>query len=158
MPIEIERKFLVTGTDWKQSPSLLLRQGYLSCAKERTVRIRVAGSQAFLTIKGATSGASRQEFEYGIPLDEAQQMLLFCEHPIIEKRRYLFEYDGLTWEIDEFLGDNQGLVVAEVELESEGQIFGRPSWIGAEVTEDPRYFNSNLVINPYSSWDVTTPG
>ncbi|MBS1198792.1 MAG: hypothetical protein H6R18_2577 [Proteobacteria bacterium] len=154
MAIEIERKFLVTGTAWKSSHSILLSQGYLNRAKERTVRIRIACDQAFLTVKGVTTGASRQEFEYEIPLADAQKMLLLCERPIIEKRRYMLEYEGHIWEIDEFLGVNEGLVVAEVELESEDQPFKRPVWLGLEVTNDPRYFNSNLANNPYTNWDV----
>jgi CYTH domain-containing protein len=155
MATEIERKFLVTGTAWKQSPYTLLSQGYLNRAKERTVRIRVAGNQAFITVKGVTTGASRQEFEYEIPVFDAQQMLLLGERPIIEKRRYILEYEGLAWEIDEFLGDNQGLVIAEVELESEAQPFKRPAWLGLEVTDDHRYFNSSLTINPYGTWNAS---
>jgi CYTH domain-containing protein len=129
------------------------RQGYLSSAKERTVRIRTIGDSAFLTIKGLTVGATRSEYEYEIPLADCNAMLdALAEKPIIDKKRYKVPLEGLTWEIDEFFGDNTGLIVAEVELESEGQTFRKPEWVGEEVTADPRYFNSNLIKHPYSKW------
>lgn len=118
----------------------------------RTVRIRVAGEIAMLTIKSLTTNASRAEFEYKIPLDDAREMLEFCEQPLIEKNRHLVEVEGMTWEIDEFLGVNQGLVVAEIELEAEDQKFTLPEWVGEEVTDDHRYFNSSLSSAPYSTW------
>lgn len=150
---EIERKFLVTGDNWRSAHAKLLRQGYLSTDKHRTVRVRVSGESAFLTIKGLTSGATRQEFEYPIPVDDANEMLdELCQPPLIEKRRHVVRVDGMTWEIDEFLGENAGLVVAEVELQDEDQTFNRPAWLGDEVTEDPRYYNANLVLQPYSKW------
>lgn len=150
---EIERKFLVTGDRWRSDEAKLLRQGYLSTDKHRTVRVRVSGESAYLTIKGLTHGATRREFEYPIPVNDANEMLdKLCQPPLIEKRRYVVRRDGLTWEIDEFLGENEGLVVAEVELQDEDQAFGRPEWLGEEVTEDPRYYNANLVQKPYSSW------
>lgn len=153
MPEEIERKFLVISEDWKAGEAQVYRQGYLSRAKECTVRVRTAGGQGFLTIKGESRGARRAEYEYRIPPADAQQMLeTLCAHPLIEKRRYRVEFEGFTWEVDEFLGANQGLVVAEIELAREDQIFPRPPWVGAEVTGNPRYYNSNLVAQPYSAW------
>lgn len=150
---EIERKFLVTGGGWRTSSPQRLRQGYLSTVKERTVRIRVAGDRATVTIKGLTQGVTRREFEFAIPVDEADEMLdHLCERPLIEKRRHLVEHGGLTWEIDEFLGDNDGLVVAEVELASEDEEIPRPEWLGDEVSDDPRYYNASLVENPFSRW------
>lgn len=153
MATEIERKFLVKGTPWRQGAGTRYSQGYLSREKERTVRVRVAGEKAFLTIKGLSRGASRAEFEYGIPVADAEQLLKLCDGPIIEKNRYVIEHAGATWEVDEFLGDNAGLVVAEIELQSEDQQFERPSWVGAEVTHEQRYFNSSLVTHPYAKWD-----
>lgn len=152
MPTEIERKFLVTGTKWRQGDSMRLYQGYLSRAKERTVRVRLAGEKAFLTIKGISKGASRAEFEYEIPVVDAEQLLKLCDGPLIEKVRHVVVYKGLKWEVDEFFGENTGLVVAEVELEREDQPFEKPDWVGQEVTHDPRYFNSSLAINPYRTW------
>jgi CYTH domain-containing protein len=152
MPTEIERKFLVTGSEWRQAKGSHVRQGYLNRDKERTVRVRLAGEKAFLTIKGLSDGASRDEFEYEIPVTQAEQLLSLCDGPILHKVRHVVEYSGLIWEVDEFLGENEGLVVAEVELEREDQPFQRPSWLGQEVTDDPRYFNSNLCTNPYSKW------
>src|SRR5262245_40362257 len=147
---EIERKYLVEGDQWSSGKGTTYRQGYLSTVKERTVRVRLAGDKAFLTIKGLTQGATRSEYEYEIPARDAEEMLdKLCERPLIEKRRYKVEHAGLTWEVDEFFGDNQGLVVAEVELKSEGQAIELPAWIGKEVTDDPRYFNANLVKHPY---------
>ena len=152
MATEIERKFLIVGDTWRSAPAVYFCQGYLNRSKERTVRIRVAGEQGFLTIKGATSGASRAEFEYEIPLADAQQMLTLCDGPLIEKYRRKISYAGMLWEVDEFLGDNQGLVVAEVELDDENAECPLPGWIGAEVSHLPRYFNSKLAVHPYSQW------
>ena len=152
MPVEIERKFLVNGSGWRQENGVRISQGYLNRDKERTVRIRLAGEKAFLTIKGLTVGASRVEFEYEIPATHAKQLLKLCDSPILQKIRHTAVLNGLIWEVDEFLGANEGLVVAEVELEREDQSFERPSWLGQEVTEDPRYFNSNLTANPYCQW------
>jgi adenylate cyclase len=152
MAIEIERKFLVTGTDWRQAKGVLFRQGYLSRDKERTVRVRMAGDHAFLTIKGITLKASRAEFEYEIPLDDAEQLLKLCDGPVIQKMRHAVVIKDITWEVDEFMGDNAGLIIAEVELEHEDQPFDRPCWLGTEVTADPRYFNANLSSHPYSTW------
>lgn len=151
---EIERKFLVKGTAWKnQAEGVLYRQGYLNSVKERVVRVRSIGDKAFLTIKGITTDVSRLEFEYEIPFADAKHMLDdLVEKPIIEKRRYKIQQNGLLWEIDEFLGDNQGLVVAEVELQDEQQALNLPDWVGEEVSADPRYFNNNLVAHPYNTW------
>lgn len=154
MGIEIERKFLVNGNAWKSlGEGVLLRQGYLSSAPERVVRVRVEGESAMLTIKGRSTGATRNEWEYPIPLADAQALLdSLCERPIIEKHRYRIAYDGMIWEVDEFLGENVGLVVAEIELASEEQAFAKPEWVGEEVTHDPRYFNANLLRHPFSTW------
>lgn len=152
MAIEIERKFLVVDDSWRGAPAVYFCQGYLSRAKERTVRVRVAGALGYLTIKGVSQGASRAEFEYEIPLADAKQLLLLCDGPVIEKYRRNIEFDGMTWEVDEFLGANQGLVVAEIELVSEDQLFSRPAWVGEEVTDDARYYNSALTVHPFSQW------
>lgn len=151
---EIERKFLIEEDDeWKRVETKAYRQGYLNTTKERTVRVRTIGEKGYLTIKGVTKGATRLEFEYEIAVEDAQQMLdELCERPLIEKTRRKIEYSGFTWEIDEFFGENDGLVIAEIELEDEGQNFDKPSWIKEEVTDDPRYFNANLVKHPYSQW------
>jgi len=154
MAIEIEKKFLllylptsllVNGT--------LIRQGYMINKKNMVARIRLSGDQGFLTIKGATCNASRKEFEYPVPKQDAREMLLlFCKEPLIEKIRYQIQFKGFEWVIDEFSGDNQGLVVAEIELDSIDQPFEKPDWIGKEVTHEPKYFNSNLIEKPYSTW------
>ena len=155
MAIEIERKYLVEGNQWREgAEGSEFRQGYLSTVKERTVRVRVVGDSGYLTVKGITIAATRTEFEYEIPVADATMMLDdLCEQPIIEKYRYLIEWEGLTWEVDEFLGANQGLVIAEVELDDVQQAISLPPWIGAEVTDDPRYFNSNLIAHPFSTWE-----
>lgn len=154
MAQEIERKFLLTGDDWRElAKGTHYRQGYLNSVKERTVRVRTIDDKGFLTIKGITTGATRVEYEYEIPHSECTEMLDdLAEKPIIEKARYKIEFGGFIWEVDEFFGVNKGLVVAEIELESEDQHFEKPSWVGEEVTGDPRYFNSNLVNNPYTTW------
>lgn len=154
MPKEIERKFLVTGEPWRAASSgTTYRQGYLSSHPERSVRVRTDGKKAKLTVKGLTRGATRDEFEYDLPLGDAEAMLdQLCERPLIEKTRYLVPYGGRTWEIDVFQGDNLGLVVAEVELASEDESLALPPWVAREVTDDPRYFNSNLVKNPFKNW------
>ncbi len=158
MAQEIERKFLVKDDSWRSpNPGVLYRQGYLTRQPDLAIRVRLGGDRAWLTLKGATVGVSRLEYEYSIPLGEAQEMLdNLCETPIIEKRRYQVMYEGLTWEIDEFFGENQGLIVAEVELEAEEQAFTPPPWLGVEVSEDPRYYNANLVKFPYSQWEEST--
>jgi len=152
MGIEIERKFLVVGHDWRQAPAVPYAQGYLNRDKQRTVRVRVVQDKAWLTVKGASHGATRAEFEYAIPVADAQQLLALCDGPLVRKLRRVVEHAGATWEIDEFQGDNAGLVVAEIELAAEDQAFEAPPWLGAEVTHDPRYFNSNLAAAPFSNW------
>ena len=154
MAKEIERKFLVRDNTWRgQDGGKRYRQGYLSIVKERTVRVRTTGDKGFITIKGMSVGATRSEYEYEIPLADANEMLdRLCERPLIEKTRYRVSHEGLVWEIDEFEGDNRGLTIAEVELKDETQSVTLPGWIGQEVTGDPRYFNANLVANPFSQW------
>jgi CYTH domain-containing protein len=152
MGTEIERKFLVEGSDWRQGNSVRLTQCYLNRDKHRTVRIRIAGGKAFLTIKSVTQGATRAEFEYEIPVADARQMLKFSDGPIVEKDRHAIVHEGFKWEVDEFLGDNAGLIMAEIELTAEEQPFSRPPWLGREVTHDMRYYNSNLAAHPYSEW------
>ena len=154
MPVEIERKFLVRGDDWRAlGTGMTYRQGYLSTVPERSVRVRLVRDKGYLTIKGIAVGVSRVEYEYEIPADEAGELLdNLCEHPLIEKTRYRIDCNDLTWEIDEFEGDNAGLVVAEVELETVDQAIALPDWIGEEVTGDARYYNASLVSNPYTQW------
>ncbi|MDJ0962277.1 MAG: CYTH domain-containing protein [Acidimicrobiia bacterium] len=154
MGTEIERKYLVVGDAWRAlGQGMTFRQGYLSTVKERTVRVRVVGDVGTLTIKGLTVGTTRAEYEYPIPVDDANQMLdTLCEEPVIDKTRFIVEHDGMTWEIDEFDGANAGLIVAEVELDSEDQTIELPEWIGDEVSHDPRYFNANLIAHPYTEW------
>ena len=154
MGVEIERKFLLSGDGWRQlGEPVLLRQGYLCSDPERTVRVRIEGETGALTIKSKGSGVRRGEWEYPIPLPEAQELLdTLCERPLVEKYRRRIEHAGFTWEVDEFLGENAGLVVAEIELPSEDTVFDRPDWIGREVSGDRRYYNSSLIRFPYSQW------
>ena len=151
---EIERKFLVRDDSFRSlAQGTRYRQGYLNSVKERVVRVRTIDDKGFLTIKGITTGATRAEYEYEIPVKEAEAMLdELCEQPLIEKNRYKIAHKGFVWEVDEFFGENQGLIFAEVELESEDQQFDKPDWITDEVTGDPKYFNSNLIQNPYKNW------
>ncbi len=154
MGVEIERKFLLVGDAWRTlGEPVLLRQGYLSSNPDRTVRVRIEGGQGSMTIKGRSVGATRAEWEYPIPLLDATELLdRLCEQPLIEKFRRRIALGGHIWEVDEFLGANQGLVVAEIELASENQAFDKPDWVGAEVTDDRRYFNSSLIRHPFSNW------
>lgn len=155
MAKEIEKKFLVVGDKWREgAKGTHYRQGYLNSVKERTVRIRTINDKAFLTVKGLTVSCTRMEFEYEIPYEDCVKMLdELAEKPIIEKTRYKIPAgNGLTWEIDEFHGVNEGLIVAEIEIPSEDAEFTKPDWIGEEVSSDPRYFNSNLVAHPYTTW------
>lgn len=156
MGIEIERKFLVTGDSWRQGArGSLYCQGYLSTAKERTVRVRIAENRGFITVKGESAGSVRAEYEYEIPVGHAREMLdHICEKPLVEKTRYRMEFNGSTWEIDEFWGENEGLIVAEIELADKLDRFDLPPWAGLEVTDDPRFQNSQLVRNPYRKWNV----
>jgi len=154
MPKEIERKFLLKNDNWKSqfTSRKIIKQGYLSTQKERTVRVRVLGKKGFLTIKGKTVGMTRLEFEYEIPVQEAEELLLLCQKPLIEKERFIVSIGKLNWEIDIFEGDNEGLELAEVELENEDQVVEVPDWVGEEVTFDNRYFNSSLVKLPFKDW------
>lgn len=154
MPKEIERKFLLANDGWRGlAQGLHICQGYLAAEPECAVRARIAGERAWIGIKGRNVGATRLEFEYPVPLEDARLMLeRLAKRPLIEKTRYAIPYHGLTWEVDEFSGDNQGLIIAEVELKDERQSFVKPGWIGPEVTGDPRYYNSNLVENPFKNW------
>lgn len=151
---EIERKFLVRHDDWRNLASgTRVRQGYLASSQDATARVRSAGEVGFLTVKGTLTGITRREFEYEIPVAEADAMLnALCGKRIVEKTRYRIEYAGLVWEVDEFHGANAGLVVVEVELEREDQPFTKPPWVGDEVTMDPRYANSALAVRPYRDW------
>ncbi|WPR72059.1 CYTH domain-containing protein [Flavobacterium sp. NG2] len=154
--IEIERKFLVTSTSYKESAfsKKRIKQGYLSSVPERTVRIRIKEDKAFLTIKGASNatGMSRFEWEKEIPVDEAEKLLLLCEKGIIDKTRFEVKQNQHVFEVDEFYGENEGLVMAEIELKSENESFEKPDWLGEEVTNDKRYYNSYLSQNPFVKW------
>lgn len=152
---EIERKFLVIDESYRTlAKGILYQQGFLNTSKERVVRVRIIGADAFLTMKGISQGAIRTEFEYPIPVEDAKVMLEeMCEKPIIKKYRHIIKLDELVWEVDEFLEENEGLVIAEVELQYETQKLIIPEWIGEEVTHDSRYFNANLIANPYKSWN-----
>ena len=156
MAQEIERKFLVATDAWRDQvdPGIAYSQGYIATALEgQSVRVRIAGDTGILTIKGPTTGLSRAEFEYPIPLADAAEMLAtLCMRPLIEKTRHRLSIDQVVWEIDVFHAENEGLIVAEVELEAVDQVVALPDWIGAEVSDDPRYFNSSLVDHPFSSW------
>ena len=155
MAQEIEKKFLVAG-EFKESAKKATRitQGYLSSVPERTVRVRVKGEKGYITVKGIgnDSGASRFEWEKEIPVEDVRDLLKICEPGVIDKTRYLVDCDGHTFEVDEFYGDNEGLVVAEVELGDENEAFTRPSWLGEEVTGDKKYYNSMLMTKPYKNW------
>jgi adenylate cyclase len=161
MGIEIERKFLVTNDDWRATAHAVIpmAQGYIndtaamdSGAQKASVRVRIQGDAAYLNIKSRELGHTRQEFDYPIPVGDARDLLALCVGGLIDKRRHLVHHGGLLWEVDEFLGDNAGLVVAEVELQSADQAFDRPGWAGAEVTDELRYYNLALASHPYSRW------
>lgn len=154
--LEIERKFLVTSDDYKAVASSKKRiiQGYLSSIPERTVRVRIKEDKAYLTIKGSSnaSGMTRFEWEKEIPVDEAQSLLLLCEKGVIDKTRFEIKIGPHTYEVDEFYGENEGLEMAEIELQSETETFEKPDWLGEEVTADKRYYNSYLSKNPFKNW------
>jgi adenylate cyclase len=154
--IEIERKFLVKNDSFKAEAFTQNRiaQGYLSSVPERTVRVRIKAAKGYLTIKGLTNetGMSRFEWEKEIPIDEAKSLLLLCEKGTIDKTRYEVQVGKHIYEVDEFYGDNKGLIIAEIELQSEEEAFEKPDWLGQEVTSDKRYYNSYLSINPYTNW------
>ena len=155
MAIEIERKFLVKSDLWKTSadPGTQYSQGYLVGSKNASVRIRIEGSKAYINIKSATIDITRQEYQYEIPLAEATEMLeTLCEKPLISKIRYHINHDSHLWEIDVFSGDNEGLIVAEIELDNVNEVFSKPEWLGQEVSDDVRYYNVNLVKHPYKDW------
>jgi CYTH domain-containing protein len=151
---EIERKFLVSSHGWRRGvQGAFCRQGYIVACDDHVVRVRVLGEKAYLTIKGRKTGLSCPEYEYPLPLADAQDMLeRICLRPFIEKNRYTLDFNGVVWEIDEFVGENKGLVVAEVELEQEHQVIELPAWVGREVSYDPKYWNINLMKYPYSRW------
>ncbi len=156
MAIEIERKFLVINDSWREvaGPGIPIKQGYLVGGKEASVRVRLQGSTANLNIKSATLGVRRQEFEYAIPLADAEVLLsTLCQRPIIEKVRYLVPYANKQWEVDVFEGDNAGLIVAELELQDEAEPYEPPPWLGEEVSHDPRYYNTCLSQHPYKDWN-----
>ena len=151
--IEIERKYLVVNEQYKAGVPTRILQGYICSEENRVVRIRVKGEKAYITIKNATIGFARNEYEYEIPVADAEAMLHnTCQQPIIDKTRYVLEHKGFTWEVDEFHGDNEGLVVAEIELESKDEEFELPDFVGEEVTGDARYYNACLFQKPYKTW------
>jgi len=154
MGVEIERKFLVKNDNWKTAieKEFNIKQGYLNSHPERTVRIRIKNNKGILTIKGKSIGASRPEYEYEIPLKDAEALIQLCEQPIIEKTRYIVMEQGKQWEVDVFDGDNKGLVVAEIELDREDEQFALPEWADEEVTQDVRYYNSSLIKLPFCRW------
>ncbi len=155
MGIEIEKKFLLRNDAWRKDADAgtAFRQGYLTGSDKASVRVRIEGDNANINIKSATLGITRQEFEYSIPLDDAQSLLdNLCEKPLIEKTRYHLRYVDHVWEIDVFEGENAGLVVAEIELADENEAFARPDWLAEEVSGDPRYYNVSLVKHPFCDW------
>lgn len=153
MTQEIERKFLVCDDSWRGAGSARrMVQGYLSLDPERTVRVRIAGEQAWVTVKGATSGCTRVEHEFEVPQASAEGMLALCLPEVINKTRHEIRVGGHLWEVDEFHGANAGLVVAEIELGEEDEDFEKPQWLGVEVTDDPRYYNASLTERPYSAF------
>lgn len=150
---EIERKFLVKEERWRpKEEGVRIAQGYLSTVPERTVRVRIKGRRGYLTVKGKNEGISRKEFEYEIPLEDAEELLKLSESSILEKRRYRETVEGHIWEVDVFFGENEGLFLAEIELQYENESFKKPEWLGEEVSEDSRYYNSNLSRQPYRKW------
>jgi CYTH domain-containing protein len=153
MATEIERKFLLIAGRWKQGPEgRRMTQGYLSRDPDRTVRVRIVGEKAFMTIKSRRMGISRTEIEFPIALDHARDLMALCFQPVIDKTRHEVMHEGMLWEVDVFHGANEGLVVAEIELPAEDTPFSRPDWIGEEVSQDPRYTNSRLSEQPFQSW------
>ena len=153
MPTEIERKFIVADDSWRNGTTgVRIAQGYLSQDPERTVRVRIGGEMAWLTIKGRTHGITRAEFEYAIPLDDARSLLGLCSPSVIDKTRHEISHAGHLWEVDVFHGENAGLVIAEVELADESISPELPPWVGAEVSAEVRYFNACLAVLPYAKW------
>ena len=163
MALEIERKFLVTGDGWRAAAREVvpMAQGYINDQKamdegamKASVRVRIAGDKAFLNLKSRELGHTRQEFDYAVPVADARALLALCVGGLVDKRRHYVQHEGHLWEVDEFLGDNAGLVVAEIELSSADEAFVRPEWIGAEVTESSRYYNLALATRPYGQWSA----
>jgi adenylate cyclase len=154
MGVEIERKFLLAGDGWRgQGQAIPMRQGYLCSDPERTVRVRIEGARAVITIKSKGNGLRRGEWEYAIPVADAAELLDgLCEQPLVEKTRHRIAIGAHVWEVDEFAGENAGLVVAEIELAAEDEAFDKPDWIGREVSGDRRYYNASLIRSPYSQW------
>ncbi|MDD5229120.1 MAG: CYTH domain-containing protein [Methylococcales bacterium] len=155
MAIEIEHKFLLANDDWREqvSHSVIYKQGYLTSQATSSIRVRISDSQAWLNIKSATIGSQRHEYEYEIPLSDAHEILdNLCLKPVIEKTRHFVRHENHLWEIDEFEGENAGLIVAEIELDALEENFAKPNWVGVEVTQDVRYYNNNLARIPYSQW------
>ena len=155
MALEIERKFLLRDDSWRAQVQLSepMRQGYLSRDEHSAIRVRITGEQAHINVKHSLDGIHRLEYEYDIPLDDADEMLdKVAQRPLIEKTRHEIKIGAHTWEIDEFFGDNAGLIVAEIELGDADEAFERPPWLGEEVSQDTRYFNSNLAVHPYKRW------
>lgn len=158
MAVEIERKFLVVGQSWRDSveSSTRIVQAYIASTDKATVRVRIKADRAFLTLKGNSQGISRSEFEYEVPVPDAERMIAeLAQGPVIDKVRHIIPVAGHTWELDVFAGDNAGLVMAEVELSSSEEEFVLPDWAGNEVSDDGRYYNVNLVTNPYRNWGPT---
>jgi len=157
LALEIERRFLVGDPAFLDDlQGTYFKQGYIEGRNRSAARIRLVGARALLTLKGATRGLVRSEYEYEIPTQDAREMLEeLCEKPLVEKMRYEVEFAGNTWEVDVFYGDNEGLLMAEIELGHAEQVFDKPPWLGEEVSDDPRYFNSSLVRNPYKQWGQT---
>lgn len=158
MALEIEHKFLLISDEWRRhiDKTVYYKQGYLSSTEHNSIRVRISDQHAWLNIKSAVIGTHRLEYEYEIPLTEANEILeQLCHKPLIEKKRHFVHHGEHLWEIDEFLGENQGLIVAEIELSELNEEFQKPTWAGQEVTHDLRYYNNNLCKNPYKNWDVT---
>jgi adenylate cyclase len=155
MATEIEHKFLLANEEWRKEveKSIQYKQGYLNSLPTSSIRVRISDRNAWLNIKSATIGTERLEFEYEIPLADAEEITAYlCNKPLIEKTRHFIRVGDNLWEIDEFAGDNAGLIVAEIELSEKGKFFHKPPWLGVEVTHDLRYYNNNLAINPYKYW------
>jgi len=156
MAIEIERKFLTTSSDFKKNfyQKTYIKQGFLNSEPERTVRVRITDDSAFMTVKGISnaSGTTRFEWEKEILKKEAEELLILCEQPIIEKNRFIIKVENHLFEVDEFLGVNEGLIIAEIELDEEHEKFTKPDWLGKEVTGDVKYYNSSLIKKPFKSW------
>ncbi|MGE5329710.1 MAG: CYTH domain-containing protein [Deltaproteobacteria bacterium] len=154
MAKEIERKFRVLSDKYKENLNgVYCKQGYISTDLKRIVRVRINDQKAYITVKGELRGSTRAEYEYPIPVNDAEEMLeMLCKKPLIEKIRYKIDYKGFLWEVDEFYGENEGLIIAEIELDEEGTDFPKPEWLGKEVTDDMRYYNSNLIKSPYKDW------